>query len=107
MTERMTRREWLRAGWKGLVKGAVRAFEEAAPAPAAGGGSRQSAEREAVERYFASPLSSYPLVHEMPLEMLLEEACRRGIPTEGRGKREIAADLFLGVGGRRPEAGER
>ena len=61
-------------------------------------GSRQPSEREAIERYFASPLSSYPLLHEMPLDMLVEEARKCGIPTDGREKRDIAADIFLGTG---------
>jgi hypothetical protein len=50
-----------------------------------------------LRRYFQSPLHSYPLLQEMPLEMLLDEAKARGIPTDGRGKNEIARDLFLSL----------
>lgn len=48
-------------------------------------------------QYFQSPLHSYPLLQEMPLDMLIAEAQAQGIPTEGRSKNEIARDLFLKI----------
>jgi hypothetical protein len=48
--------------------------------------------------YFSSPLTSYPLLQEMPMDMLLMEAQKRGVPTEGRSKNDVAADIFLRVG---------
>jgi len=47
--------------------------------------------------YFASPLTSYPLLQEMPMDMLLAEAHSRGISTQGRSKRDIAAEIFVGA----------
>lgn len=51
-----------------------------------------------LESYFQSPLTSYPLLQEMPWPMLLEEAARRGVAVEGRTKNDIARDLFLNSG---------
>lgn len=48
-------------------------------------------------QYFDSPLHSYPLLNEMPLDMLIAEARAKGIITEGRSKNEIARDLFLNI----------
>ncbi|GEM_PF-569851 len=48
-------------------------------------------------QYFDSPLHSYPLLNEMPIDMLIAEARSRGIATEGRSKNEIARDLFLKI----------
>jgi len=48
-------------------------------------------------QYFDSPLHSYPLLNEMPLDMLIAEARAKGITTEGRSKNEIARDLFLNI----------
>lgn len=55
-----------------------------------------ASERRSIEEYFISPLHSYPLLQEMPHEMLVAEAEKKGIPTEGRTKYDIAKDLFLG-----------
>lgn len=49
-------------------------------------------------QYFDSPLHSYPLLNEMPLDMLIAEARAKDITTEGRSKNEIARDLFLNIG---------
>jgi hypothetical protein len=50
---------------------------------------------ENILQYFDSPLHSYPLLQEMPLDMLIAEAQAQGIPTAGRSKNEIARDIFL------------
>lgn len=52
---------------------------------------------ENILQYFDSPLHSYPLLNEMPLDMLIAEARAKGITTEGRSKNEIARDLFLNI----------
>jgi hypothetical protein len=51
--------------------------------------------RERLEQYFKSPIHSYPLLQEMPWDLLVAEAEMRGIPIEGRDKNDIARDLFL------------
>jgi hypothetical protein len=51
--------------------------------------------RESLEQYFKSPIHSYPLLQEMPWDLLVTEAEMRGIPVEGRDKNAIARDLFL------------
>ena len=51
--------------------------------------------KDGIEAYFESPISSYPLLQEMPWEMLISAAESRNIPTEGRSKNDIARDLFL------------
>ena len=51
--------------------------------------------RESLEQYFKSPIHSYPLLQEMPWDLLVAEAEMRGIPIEGRDKNDIARDLFL------------
>jgi len=48
-------------------------------------------------QYFDSPMHSYPLLNEMPLDMLIAEARAKDITTEGRSKNEIARDLFLNI----------
>lgn len=48
-----------------------------------------------IEEYFKSPISSYPLLQEMPWDFLIAEAKAKGIPIEGRSKNEIAKDVFL------------
>lgn len=53
--------------------------------------------KENLLQYFDSPLHSYPLLNEMPLDMLIAEARAKGITTEGRSKNEIARDLFLNI----------
>lgn len=58
---------------------------------------REVSRKESLLQYFQSPIHSYPLLHEMPLDMLISEAQSRGIPTEGRNKNEIARDLFLKI----------
>jgi hypothetical protein len=55
---------------------------------------RPSGAASDLDWYFASPLTSYPLLQEMPMDMLLDEARRREIPTENRSKCDIAADVF-------------
>jgi len=52
---------------------------------------------ESLLQYFDSPLHSYPLLNEMPLDMLIAEARVQGIPTGGRSKNEIAKALFLKI----------
>ena len=51
--------------------------------------------RESLEQYFKSPIHSYPLLQEMPWDLLIAEAEMRNIPVEGRDKNAIARDLFL------------
>ena len=53
--------------------------------------------RESLEHYFTSPIHSYPLLQEMPWDLLIAEAERHGIPVEGRDKNAIARDIFLKV----------
>jgi hypothetical protein len=55
--------------------------------------------RESLEDYFKSPLLSYPLLQEMPWDLLIAEAESRGIPVEGRSKNDIARDLFMKFSG--------
>lgn len=55
-----------------------------------------------IAQYFESIESSYPILQEMPWEMLVEEAIKLGIPTEGRAKLDIARDIFL----RQPAIGQ-
>lgn len=50
--------------------------------------------QDSLREYFSSPLYSYPLLQEMPWEMLIEEAAKKGITTEGRTKNDIARELF-------------
>jgi hypothetical protein len=109
MTDRLTRRQLLfGAGWRVILDGAVQTLRDAAAAtrrpenesrqhPGAAG-PPQAAGDPAMAWYFASPLTSYPLLQEMPMDMLLMEAQKRGVPTEGRSKNDIAADIFLRVG---------
>lgn len=83
MTSLMTRREFL------SFKNILHPFQNTT--------STQSLElrkKESMQHYFQSPLYSYPLLQEMPWEMLLEEAIKKGIPTDGRSKNDIARDLF-------------
>ena len=105
----MTRRQWLfGAGWRVVLDDAVQTLRDAAATmrraekeSGQGGGplaSSQSRGESATAWYFASPLISYPLLQEMPMEMLLMEAQKRGVPTEGRSKNDIAADVFLRAG---------
>ncbi len=54
-------------------------------------------EQQALADYFRSPLYSYPLLQEMPYDMLAFEAEKYGIPITGRSKNEIARDLFTQV----------
>ena len=54
-------------------------------------------EQQALADYFRSPLYSYPLLQEMPYDMLAFEAEKYGIPVTGRSKHEIARDLFTQV----------
>lgn len=58
---------------------------------------RKESRKESLLLYFQSPIHSYPLLQEMPLDMLIAEAQAQGIPTEGRSKNEIARDLFLKI----------
>jgi hypothetical protein len=59
--------------------------------------SPEARRQESLRQYFQSPLHSYPLLQEMPLDMLISEAQAQGIRTEGRSKNEIARDLFLKI----------
>ncbi len=54
-------------------------------------------EQQALADYFRSPLYSYPLLQEMPYDMLAFEAEKCGIAVTGRSKNEIARDLFTQV----------
>ena len=54
-------------------------------------------ERTVMDGYLSSPLYSYALLSEMPWDMLVEEAQRRGIPYEGRSKMEVVRELFVGA----------
>ncbi|MCX5831419.1 MAG: hypothetical protein NT140_05975 [Deltaproteobacteria bacterium] len=60
--------------------------------------SMEKRREENLLQYFDSPLHSYPLLNEMPLDMLIAEARAKDITTEGRSKNEIARDLFLNIG---------
>ena len=51
--------------------------------------------KESLEAYFNSPMTSYPLINEMPWDMLVAEANKLGIATENRTKNDIARDIFL------------
>jgi len=53
--------------------------------------------RQNLEEYFKSPLYSYPLLQEMPWNLLLFEAKSKGIDVKGRSKNEIAKELFQKV----------
>ena len=108
MEEWITRRQlFCGAGWKGLVASAAHALrkatalqERAEPQRGErrdGGDSGPSGAASDLGWYFASPLTSYPLLQEMPMDMLLAEARSRGISTQGRSKRDIAAEIFLGA----------
>lgn len=55
---------------------------------------KEKTEPNSLDAYFQSPLTSYPLLQEMPWPMLLEEAQRRGIEVEGRTKNDIVRDIF-------------
>ena len=54
-------------------------------------------ERRVMDGYLSSPLYSYALLSEMPWDMLVEEAQRRGIPYEGRSKMDVVRELFVGA----------
>lgn len=84
MTDRISRREL----FTGKILRTLRGKE--------GAEDRRS---ESLEDYFRSPLHSYPLLQEMPWDLLVAEAKSRGIPIEGRSKNDIARDLFLGTPG--------
>jgi len=84
MTDRISRREL----FTGKILRTLRGKE--------GAEDRRS---ESLEAYFRSPLHSYPLLQEMPWDLLVAEAKSRGIPIEGRSKNDIARDLFLGTPG--------
>ncbi len=53
--------------------------------------------RDSLNQYFRSPMHSYPLLQEMPWDMLVTEAERLGISVEGRNKNDIARDIFQTV----------
>jgi len=107
MAEITRRQLFCGAGWKGLVASAARALREATALqettepqraePRDAGDSGPSGDASDLGWYFASPLTSYPLLQEMPMDMLLAEARSRGISTQGRSKRDIAAEIFLGA----------
>jgi hypothetical protein len=54
-------------------------------------------QRENLEQYFKSAIYSYPLLQEIPWDLLIAEAEIRGIPVAGRDKNDIARELFLKV----------
>jgi len=108
MAEWITRRQlFCGAGWKGLVACAARSLREATALqettephraePRDAVDSEPSGATSDLDWYFASPLTRYPLLQEMPMDMLLVEARSRGISTQGRSKRDIAAEIFLGT----------
>jgi len=80
MADRISRREL-------FTRQILRAFRESDGA--------EDRRNESLEAYFRSPLHSYPLLQEMPWDLLCDEARARGIPVEGRSKNDIARDLFL------------
>ncbi len=85
MDEKISRREFIRgANLKNLL---INWIEKRA--------SDEDRKRESMQDYFRSPMYSYPLLQEMPWEMLVEEAQKHNIPTENRTKNEIAKDLFM------------
>jgi hypothetical protein len=109
MMDPVIRRQLLfSAGWRVVLADAVQTLRDAAATmrraeneSGKGGGpaaSSQSRSGPAMAWYFSSPLTSYPLLQEMPMDMLLMEAQKRGVPTEGRSKNDVAADIFLRVG---------
>ena len=55
-------------------------------------------ERTVMDGYLSSPLYSYALLSEMPWDMLVEEARRRGIPYEGLfaflKRKDLAENVF-------------
>jgi hypothetical protein len=53
-------------------------------------------DRSVMPEYFSSPLYSYALLSEMPWDMLVEEAKRRGINYEGRTKIDVVQEIFVG-----------
>ena len=53
--------------------------------------------QKSLEAYFESSSSSYPLLQEMPWDLLISEATSRGIRVEGRNKNDIARDIFLKI----------
>lgn len=57
----------------------------------------ETSEPDYLTEYFRSPLHSYPLLQEMPQEMLEQEARKFGIAIDNRSKNEIARDLFMRV----------
>jgi hypothetical protein len=59
--------------------------------------SKEELQRENLEQYFKSAIYSYPLLQEMPWDLLIAEAEIRGIPVAGRDKNDIARELFLKV----------
>jgi hypothetical protein len=90
--ERFSRRELLRgAGWRTLARELASMLE---PPESHSSAPTQDPVGTAVEAYFASALSNYPILQEVPWAMVLDEARARGIPTEGRPRHEIARDLF-------------
>ena len=84
MKDILSRRELLSGS---AIKGLLADWLSKAP--------RQETLRDSMEKYFQSPMYSYPLLQEMPWDMLLEEAKNLGIAVEGRTKNDIARDIFL------------
>jgi hypothetical protein len=87
MSEKISRRDFLS---KKLLE---KIFQGPGPEPL----SPEARRQESLRHYFRSPLHSYPLLQEMPWDLLLAEAQARGIPTAGRSKNAIARDLFIKV----------
>jgi hypothetical protein len=85
MNKQISRREFFE---KGSLSALLREIHTACA-------SKKDSRENDLRRYFQSPLHSYPLLQEMPTEMLLDAAKARGILTDGRSKNEIARDLFF------------
>ena len=83
-----SRRDFLR---KDLFNQAIRFFNEMADSYK----SKESAEGK--EDYFESFEKCYPLISEAG-EMLIDEAIKYGIKTEGKSKLEIAREIFAASG---------
>ena len=86
MSERITRRAFLSHE---VLTGVVQKWlGESAPLP-------NDPTHEALTNYFRSPMYSYPLLQEMPWDMLVEEAKKKGIDVAGKSKNEIARAIFM------------
>lgn len=85
MSEKISRRDFLSLKVLGKI------FQPGEMDPTSPHGHRQ----DHLRQYFKSPMHSYPLLQEMPWDLLVAEAQSRGIPTAGRSKYDIARELFV------------